>query len=59
MYAVAAAVRGKPLLWTLACGYHATHGYEATRNREGGVRKELSKTGRSAENRPLCHWEAR
>jgi hypothetical protein len=49
---VAAAVLGKPLGGHSPTAITPTHGYEATRSREGGVRKELLKTGRSALGKP-------
>ena len=52
MYAVAAAVLGKPLGGHSPTVTTPTHGYEAMRSREGGVRKELLKTGRSAIGKP-------
>ena len=37
---------GSPWMWTLAFGYHEdrtpTHGYAATRGRDGGVREQLA-----------------
>ena len=49
---VAAAVLGKPLGGHSPTAITPTHGYEATRSREGGVRKELLKIGHSAIGKP-------